>query len=330
MNDLERRYLRLLRCYPREYRRARGAEIVGTYLELADPGRRWPSAADAADCVVGGLRQHLRAAGAVDAGPGFRMAGVLALLTASVCAGGWAVLELNPPPAAWGVPGVGPFVSLGVGVWAAWLIVAAGYLLAPGRWTRPAIGVATLLTAAVVPAAALTGQPRPPMFVLLPQMALGIVALGAPAHAPRRLRLLPLAAAGPAAITAVNLLPRHGFHTSYYGWTATQVLPAAAVGLLIAVALLGIGLALRGDRRGGWALLVLSTPIGMLSLHPLAGAVAGALSGAPNPTWASLAAAALAVGLIGPALVPLAVTVRARLGGTDRTGEPCPTCGAHR
>lgn len=59
MNDLERRYLRLLRAYPADYRRARGAEIVGTYLDLATPTnagrcrrtpRTWCAAAFASGC----------------------------------------------------------------------------------------------------------------------------------------------------------------------------------------------------------------------------------------------------------------------------------------
>ncbi|MEU7934965.1 hypothetical protein [Micromonospora echinofusca] len=99
MSELERRYHRLLRAYPAEYRRARGAEIVGTYLDLAGPGRRWPSPADAADLVRGGLRQRLRAAGAADLVPGVRLAAVLAFLTATALAGAWSVLELRPPPA---------------------------------------------------------------------------------------------------------------------------------------------------------------------------------------------------------------------------------------
>ncbi|WP_434090352.1 hypothetical protein [Micromonospora avicenniae] len=99
MSDLERRYLRLLRAYPADYRRSRGAEIVGTYLDLAEQGQRWPSPADAADLLRGGLRQRLRAAGAADLIPGVRLAAVLAFLTATTLAAAWSVLELHPPPA---------------------------------------------------------------------------------------------------------------------------------------------------------------------------------------------------------------------------------------
>ena len=40
----------------------RGTEIVGTYLALSTPDRRWPSAADVTD-LAGGVRQRLRLAG---------------------------------------------------------------------------------------------------------------------------------------------------------------------------------------------------------------------------------------------------------------------------
>ncbi|MEU9510974.1 hypothetical protein AB0D32_32385 [Micromonospora sp. NPDC048170] len=331
MSGLERRYHRLLRAYPAEYRRARGAEIVGTYLDLAGPGRRWPSPADAADLLRGGLRQRLRAAGAADLIPGVRLAAVLAFLTATALAAVWSTLEMHPPPAKW-VPGAGPFVSLGIGVWAAWLLAAVVHAAGPGRWTRRAVAFALLLTVAVVPVAALSGLPRPPLSVLLPQLGLGLVALGLPERLPAPLRAAPLLAVGVAGLAGVNLLFRHDSYGSYYGWTASQVLPGAAVVLLVVALLIGTGLALRADHRGGWALLVLLTPVGLLFLHPLAGAIDGNMRGAPNPGWSALAASAVVVGLAGPALLPLAITLRKRL-RRPAPAEPasrCPTCGTHR
>jgi hypothetical protein len=310
MKDLERRYTRLVRLwYPSEYRRTRGTELVGTYLELAAPEQRRPSVADAVDLAVGGTRQRLRATEVTGLGPGFRLAAVLALLTASAFAGGWTVLELRPPPEVYGVPTLGRFASLGIAVWVAWLLAATVHLVAPGRWSRGAIGIALLGTVAVVPLAALTGQPRPPLLVLLPQAALGIVALGAPA----RFRLLPAGAAAAGAYAGFVFLPRGDFFASYYGYSAGQALAGAAIGLLIVVTLLGLGLAARGDHRGGWALLVLAGPIGMLALNPLAGALDGGLNGAPNATWPSLAVVAVTVGVAGPASVPLALAALRRL-----------------
>lgn len=332
MTDLERRYLRLLLAYPADYRRTRGAEIVGTYLDLAGPGRRWPSPADAADLLRGGLRQRLRAAGAADLIPGVRLAAVLAFLTATALAAVWSVLELRPPPVEWGVPAAGPFVSLGIGVWAAWLLAAVVHAVAPGRWTRWALALAVLLTVAVAPVAALAGLPRPPLFVLLPQVGLGLVALGLPERLPAPVRTLPLIAVCAAGVAMTNLQPPVDFVAASYWWTASQILPGAAVTILATVLLLGTGLALRADHRGGWALLTLLTPVGLLSLHILAGAADGLLNGATRPGWSALAVAAVVVTLAGPALLPLAIALRRRVRGPGPVGHDtrCPTCGAHR
>lgn len=60
---LRQRYRLLLHAYPRWYRRRRGLEILTTLLDLAEPGRRRPSWADALDIVGGGLRCRLRVDG---------------------------------------------------------------------------------------------------------------------------------------------------------------------------------------------------------------------------------------------------------------------------
>ena len=58
MSRLERDYRRLLLAYPREYRRARGDEIVTTLMEGTPPDRVRPPAGDAWDLVRGGLRKR--------------------------------------------------------------------------------------------------------------------------------------------------------------------------------------------------------------------------------------------------------------------------------
>ncbi|MEU0550140.1 hypothetical protein [Micromonospora sp. NPDC005979] len=324
MTELERRYLRLLAAYPADYRRARGAEIVGTYLDLAEPGRRWPAPADAVDLLHGGLRQRVRAAGALHLVPGARLAAALALVTATALAGMWTVLELRPALPGFGEPSAGPFVSLGIVAWAGWLLAAAARALTPGRWPRRAVALAVLLTVALVPAAALTGLPRPPLFVLLPQLGLGLVALGASREQSMPLRVVPLlAAVGGLAVAGSS---SNGFSWTYRAVTAELVLRDAAVVVLAVTVLLAAGLAVRGDHRGGWALLILLTPAGLLALH----ALAGAADGAPNafaPNWTALAATAAVVALVGPALLPVALAVRARLA---RPAIPDPTRHARR
>jgi hypothetical protein len=315
MTDLERRYLRLVRlCYPAGYRHERGTEIVDTYLALAAPERRWPSAADVLDVAGGGLRARLRATGATGIAAGVRLAGALALPTATALAAGWTPLEVNSLVAAFGPS---PFFSLGVVVWAAWLLAAVVHVVAPGRWTRRAIGAALVLTVAVVPLAAVADLFRPPLFVLLPQAALGLVALGGPGRPPIWLRLLPLAAAAAVLPATANLLfgddPIY-----YYDWPNTRVLSAAGVTLLLATLLLGAGLALRNDVRGAWALVVLLGPIGMLWLHPLAEEIAvRRYGGGPNATWSTLVAAAfimaaIVMAVIAPTVALLVLAARKR------------------
>ncbi|WP_330438478.1 hypothetical protein OHB44_25720 [Micromonospora sp. NBC_00821] len=325
MNDLERRYLRLLRAYPADYRRARGAEIVGTYLDLAAPDQRWPAPVDAADLLRGGLRQRLRAAGITDLIPGVRLAALLALVTASALAGVWATAELHPPPVEWGLPHVGPFVSLGVVAWAAWLLAAAVIAVAPSRVARWAITLALLVTIALPPVAAALDALRPPLMVLLPQVALGLLGLALPDRASRATRLAP-ALSALSAVVATEFLGGLDPVFIYYGVAMEVFLPTVGGLLLVVGALLAMGLALGGDTRGGWALVTLLTPAGFLAVPSLAdsfGPAYGAI------TFAELAVTAVAVALAGPAALFLAVVFRSRRTSTPQpSGQPCPTCGA--
>ncbi|MFV2101371.1 hypothetical protein [Micromonospora sp. LOL_024] len=329
MTALERRYRRLLLAYPADYRRDRGDEIVGTYLDLADGGRRWPSPSDAADLVRGGLRQRLRAAVATDLIPGVRLAGLLALATATFLAGFWMVVEQQQPVGA-GVPGFGPFVSAGVVLWLVWLLAALLVLVAPGRPTHVTITVAMLATTAVPALSLAAGLPRPPLLVLAPQVALGVLALAVDRHLPLTARFLPIvtAASGGAFASRAG----GSLYWGSYRWTSEQLLPATGAVLLVVTVLLAVGLAIRQDTRGGWAVLALLTPSGLLSVHILASAVDG-LGGAPRPTYPTLVGTALVVGLLGPTVLPAAVALRRRAGilsAGPRPTKPCPTCGTHR
>ncbi|HET9517061.1 MAG TPA: hypothetical protein VFO77_04985 [Actinoplanes sp.] len=315
MNPLERRYLRLVRlCYPAGYRDERGTEIVGTYLALSSPQRRWPSPADVADLAAAGLRQHLRAGRATDIGAGLQLAAVLALATATALAAGWTMLELNPWRMAWlGFEQHGAAVSPGIAVWAAWLLPAAVQAMAPGRWTRLTIGLALTITVAVVPVAAALHQQRPPVFVLLAQVCLGLVALGLPGRPPRWQRLLPFTPAAVALLGAV-VVARYG-GDGYYGWPAGHVLPGAGAALLVLTLLVAVRLVARNDLRGGWALLALLGPIGVLCAHPLAAQLAVAWYGyGPNADTAMLTAAVTIVMVTVATAVLVALVVRRRLG----------------
>lgn len=328
MTELERRYARWMALfYPADDRRKRGSELVDTYLALAVPGRRRPSPADIADLAAGGLRRRLRTA----PGVGFRLAGLLALTTTSAFASWWAVLEVLAPAAPWSRQ-TGPFLSLGVVAWALWLLAAVVHAVAPGRWFRRAAVLAVLVTAGVLPVAMLTGIFRPPLSVLLPQVVLGVVALGASARHRWWVRLAPPAAAALTVPVAVATEPRLGFNGDYYP-AAVLALPAAAVTLLIGATLLALGLAARHDSRGVWALLILLTPIGILALNPIGAMLDNAGPGRPDvPEWSSMAAAGVLVAVVGPALLllALAATNRRSAGGRSLPAEAthCPTCGA--
>ena len=330
MTDLERRYARWTALfYPADYRRTRGSELVDTYLSLAAPNRRRPSPADIADLAAGGMRQHLRTAPGL--GPGFRLAGLLALTTTTAFASGWAIFEALAPmvyPSRY----TGPFMSLGVAAWAVWLLTAIVHVIAPGRWFRRAAVLAVLVTAGVVPAAMLTGIPRPPLSVLLPQLVLGIVAVGAATRHHWWVRLTPLAAAALTMPVVVAAERRLNFYGDYYLPAATA-LPAVGVTLLIGALLIALGLAARRDYRGAWAMLILLTPIGTLAINPLGTALDHSGPGqAVPPAWSSMVVASVLVAMIGPTLLPLALVARGRLSagrrpsGTDR--GHCPTCGA--
>jgi hypothetical protein len=56
MSALSRRYTRLLRVYPRDYR---PAELLDTLLDAAPPGRAWPTPRETANLLRHGLRARL-------------------------------------------------------------------------------------------------------------------------------------------------------------------------------------------------------------------------------------------------------------------------------
>jgi hypothetical protein len=60
MPELERRYRRLLRAYPRAYRDRRGTEMVTTLLEMAEAGEGRPGPRESAHLVLAGVRQRFR------------------------------------------------------------------------------------------------------------------------------------------------------------------------------------------------------------------------------------------------------------------------------
>lgn len=172
---LERAYHRLLRAYPRDYRRRHGAEVVTTLLEMAAPGQRRPDRADARHLIVSGLRHRFR----LPAGrPLAWVAAVLVTLIGGAfgaAAGSWAVeqavlpapdgqaaaalhrtvvgaggtgttaVEWDPVSSPWGTDAVGWSTSI-----AAWDADAARHRLAADGWAlseaTPARGITDMIS----------------------------------------------------------------------------------------------------------------------------------------------------------------------------------------
>ncbi|MGW3858490.1 hypothetical protein [Micromonospora arida] len=228
-------------------------------MELSSAGQRRPRPGDVADLVAGGLRQRLRArnaGGLVDALP---LTGTIALVTAMTMATvGLILTEVFPDPDQYGVgaPMLGPFHTLGALAWIAWMLVLPAGLAGLGRW---AVAVATVVTigvavvVAVVPATELTSLHKPGLFVLVPQIALGLFALAMP--------------------------PRHGYRStavtaSVIAAAATMVLVGSRYGLrydvllgmmlLLALIVTGVVLAAQRDRRAWWPAMLLLGPVLLL------------------------------------------------------------------
>ena len=58
--ELERRYRRLLACYPRAFRRENGEEILAVLLACAQDGQTRPELAASADLIRGAIHAWLR------------------------------------------------------------------------------------------------------------------------------------------------------------------------------------------------------------------------------------------------------------------------------
>jgi hypothetical protein len=328
--SLERRYRLLLRAYPPAYRAARGAEITGTYLDLAGPGRRWPAPGDVADVLRGGIGQRLRASGAHDAAAGVRLAATVAL-AASAALASWQLLLRSRPgqvlvvvPGGMRVQSFGPFVTVGVVPEVAWVLAAVAAAARPARVARVLAGSALVLTLAAVPFAYLAHHFPPPLTVVFPQLALGVIALALPVRRGWAARLAPGLAV--AAATGICLVrgwlrgqsprPGPGWWDSLAGWGSRYpwypgsdgtVEQKVAVALVAGTFLAGCTYMLWRDSRWLWAALTLLTPAALLWLLPAAFPGGGGLR-----AWWLITLFAAAITAITSAVIPLALKLTAR------------------
>jgi len=249
---LARRYRLLLCSYPPEYRRERGDELIGTLIEATPPGRAWPAPAEAADLIVHGLRRRMREDATPGLAAGLRLAGPFALaLAAGLAVFLWLYAER------------GSGRTIAPLAYATWLVAAAGTAVLPWRLARhDLVAAAVVATALLPPAAALTGLPRAPLWVVASLALCGLVALAGQVAdqpvAPRRRALAGAVTLGMLAVLGVRLW--WPTHPSYYG-PALRVAGVVTAGVLLAAAVTARRLRTRQAR---WALLALALPAAWL------------------------------------------------------------------
>ncbi|MFG1927848.1 GlsB/YeaQ/YmgE family stress response membrane protein [Cryptosporangium sp. NPDC048952] len=278
MNELERRYRRLLLAYPADYRAERGDEIVDTYLDTVEPGRTRPSARDAVDLLAGGARQHLRARGASGLPGAVSIAAVLALATGSMLATIWLLaIEFTPVLDDYDLSGPAwTFQTFAAFAWIAWLAAAIAFAVASGRWCRRLIAASLVLMVAAKPVGLLATAlwapngwfsiSMPSFIALVPHAALGVLALAVPSRPGRVTRWVPVLAA------VVPIVPVLRLDLAYYwsyNWVAPSVFAVVAPLLLFTANAVGAWLMARRDRRGLWIGVVTLPSVALLSAEPL-------------------------------------------------------------
>ncbi|BCY07450.1 hypothetical protein [Actinoplanes sp. L3-i22] len=292
MSDLTTAYRRLLVAYPARYRRERGDELVGLYLEMAGDRRR-PRPADAADLIRGGLRERLRVAGLSGLSDGLPAAGVIALAALGAIAVYYlATVEVQHLwPYSFNAP-IGPFRTPAALAYLGCLVAVLAYAAFPGRVARAAGAGAVLLLGALLLVRGAIGMPvvTMPAYLLIPLFALSALALGAPRAPSWPVRLTPLAVTVAAVLVAAAHLPAPLagesepvgtiWETSTWGYSfcCSYLSPTTLVLHLTALALLAIGVVVAlwdasdGRARGAWTLLLLLTPIALMEamrLYPV-------------------------------------------------------------
>lgn len=145
---LERRYRRLLACYPPAYRAAYGEEMLAVAMAAAGPDRRWPDPGEAADLILTGLRRRLGSARPASLNPAWRDAAGIAAVIGPIVMAAFAVAPLPAPFR--GTDGWQYFAAAsfsGIIVAALWSVVAVAGML---RWRRLALAGSCVLSAVLI------------------------------------------------------------------------------------------------------------------------------------------------------------------------------------
>jgi hypothetical protein len=141
---LERRYRRLLACYPPAYRAAYGEEMLAVAMAAAGPGRRWPDPGEAADLIFTGLRRRLGSVRPASLDPAWRDAGGIAAVIGPIA---MAAFAAAPLPGTDGWRYFTPASFSGIIVAALWFVVAVAGML---RWRRFALAGSCVLSAGLI------------------------------------------------------------------------------------------------------------------------------------------------------------------------------------
>jgi len=141
---LERRYRRLLACYPPAYRAAYGEEMLAVALAAARPGARWPDLGEAADLIFTGLRRRLGSVRPASLNPAWRDAAGIAVVIGPIAMAAFAVAP-NLGPGGWQYFPTASFS--GIIAAALWFAVAVAGML---RWRRFALAGSCVLSAGLI------------------------------------------------------------------------------------------------------------------------------------------------------------------------------------
>ncbi|ADD43143.1 hypothetical protein [Stackebrandtia nassauensis] len=268
---LERRYRRLLRFYPKEYRTERGKEIVDTYMEATPPERTTPGVADVGDVAKAGLRQRLRDAPEGLPG-GLRLAAVVGLCLAvgigAVFGPAMEILAREGEPAtSWfTIPSFGPFLSPFVILWTLWLLVGVGAALLPGRITRRVVAGAVVATVAAELVTFFVGGLATDPLSMAALILFGVISLAWPEHPGPGARIAPLVAACAGIATTL------GYAVAPPPFQVFGIVETPLLILLLAAVILFAEREVRSRRGSGqrwWAVAILAVPVSIILLRPV-------------------------------------------------------------
>jgi hypothetical protein len=146
---LERRYRRLLACYPSGYRAMYGEEMLAVAMAAAGPGRRWPDPGEAADLIRSGIRRRLGSLRPGPLSPAWRDAAAAVAIIGPVLMAAFAARPLPVPAGAdYGWDWFDSTSFGGIIVAVLWSAVAVAGML---RWRRLALaGCCVLFTGLIL------------------------------------------------------------------------------------------------------------------------------------------------------------------------------------